>query len=211
MQASGPDFTQSNSDKIQKPEPIQDKPKETPSELPKQTQSSSSIKTPITTSQSTPAVGAVSKAAPQSNIKAIQQTNAHYSRNFLIGKTPQKPAYQSVSEVNSVTPANLCLLVANEKYLVFPLAGPGGRLATHAIKETGRTPLPPKHVECGSSITAFSLDPFDQDRLYTATEEGVIHVWNISTKESKELRGSYLSSISMRIYTKSRPSNPTHY
>lgn len=105
--------------------------------------------------------------------------NPQWSRAYLTGKTALKPEYDDVHGVASTLNASIQLLKANATYLFYPLAGPGGRLAVHPVKATGRLPLHPAALSAGSDILDFTLDPFDDSKVYVACTDGKIRAFSM--------------------------------
>jgi coronin-7 len=118
-------------------------------------------------------------------------SKGNYSRNFLAGKTSLKPAYESVTDINTVTPPHIPVFLANSEVLCYPLAGAGGRLAMHPVAQIGRMPTLPQHVECGSAVVAFELDPFQPSRVFAASEDSKIRIFEKG--QCRELTGEYVA------------------
>lgn len=69
---------------------------------------------------------------------------------------------------------------ANSDRVAVPLSGPGGKIAVLELKKTGRLPdgVMPALVH-GASIMDFQWDPFDNQRLAVACDDGMIRLWEI--------------------------------
>ncbi|KAG8039903.1 hypothetical protein G9C98_000632 [Cotesia typhae] len=69
---------------------------------------------------------------------------------------------------------------ANSDRVAVPLSGPGGKIAVLELKKTGRLPdgVMPALVH-GASIMDFQWDPFDNQRLAVACDDGIIRLWEI--------------------------------
>jgi coronin-7 len=103
----------------------------------------------------------------------------HWSRTFLGGKTALKPEYDDVHGVATTMGAAVQLLKSNTEYLFYPMSGPGGRLAVHALSDKGRLPTHPPTLACGSDIVDFVLDPFDARTVYIACSDAKIRIFNV--------------------------------
>ncbi|XP_017876072.1 coronin-7 isoform X2 [Ceratina calcarata] len=69
---------------------------------------------------------------------------------------------------------------ANPDRVAVPLSGPGGKIAVLELKKTGRLPdgVMPALVH-GASVMDFHWDPFDNQRLAVACDDGMIRLWEI--------------------------------
>ncbi|XP_018362550.1 PREDICTED: coronin-7 isoform X2 [Trachymyrmex cornetzi] len=69
---------------------------------------------------------------------------------------------------------------ANPDRVVVPLSGPGGKIAVLELKKTGRLPdgVMPALVH-GATVMDFQWDPFDNQRLAVACDDGIIRLWEI--------------------------------
>ncbi|XP_972622.1 coronin-7 isoform X2 [Tribolium castaneum] len=69
---------------------------------------------------------------------------------------------------------------ANPDRVAVPLSGPGGKIAIFELSKTGKLPdgVIPALVH-GSNIMDFAWDPFDNQRLAVACDDGVIKLWKI--------------------------------
>ncbi|XP_014488330.1 PREDICTED: coronin-7 isoform X2 [Dinoponera quadriceps] len=69
---------------------------------------------------------------------------------------------------------------ANPDRVAVPLSGPGGKIAVLELKKTGRLPdgVMPALVH-GTTIMDFQWDPFDNQRLAVACDDGMIRLWEI--------------------------------
>ncbi|XP_011297691.1 coronin-7 isoform X1 [Fopius arisanus] len=69
---------------------------------------------------------------------------------------------------------------ANPERVAVPLSGPGGKIAVLELKKTGRLPdgVMPALVH-GATIMDFAWDPFDNQRLAVACDDGIIRLWEI--------------------------------
>lgn len=102
-------------------------------------------------------------------------TPATWSRTTLSGTTPLLSAFTSVPAFDaSVAPAATSF-VATPTHLLYPLAGPGGRLAFFEIARAGRLPeaKDASWIETGVKVADFAVDPFDSCRVVTVSEDGI--------------------------------------
>ncbi|XP_015593294.1 coronin-7 isoform X1 [Cephus cinctus] len=69
---------------------------------------------------------------------------------------------------------------ANPDRVAVPLSGPGGKIAVLELKKTGRLPdgVMPALVH-GAAVMDFQWDPFDNQRLAVACDDGMIRLWDI--------------------------------
>ncbi|XP_043284475.1 coronin-7 isoform X2 [Venturia canescens] len=69
---------------------------------------------------------------------------------------------------------------ANSDRVAVPLSGPGGKIAVLELKKTGRLAdgVMPALVH-GASIMDFQWDPFDNQRLAVACDDGIIRLWEV--------------------------------
>ncbi|XP_014219371.1 coronin-7 isoform X2 [Copidosoma floridanum] len=69
---------------------------------------------------------------------------------------------------------------ANSDRVAVPLSGPGGKIAVMELKKTGRLPdgVMPALVH-GATVMDFQWDPFDNQRLAVACDDGMIRLWEI--------------------------------
>ncbi|GAA5943332.1 uncharacterized protein JCM15063_000767 [Sporobolomyces koalae] len=147
---------------------------------------SASNGTPSTPSQSnvttsTPVISSRT-AMPASNgttTTTSERFNPGWSRNFLLGKTPLKPDYFDVHDLSVTMSADIELVKANSDFFVFPLSGPGGRLAVHPIAHKGRLPVHIPALMCGSTVVNFELDPFDNRRVFVACDDDAVRVFEV--------------------------------
>lgn len=142
--------------------------------------SSVQTKAPAVSSQRS---GSTASIPPPS---AKKTSDTHWSRAFLAGKTHLKPEYEDVHNINSTTSASVQLLKANTKYFFYPLSGPGGRLAYHAISAKGRLPVQIPCIGSGHDIVDFALDPFKDERVFIAGSDGKVRVFEVAESRAEE-------------------------
>lgn len=149
----------------------------------------SNMATQATKASATSAVTSNAKAAaPSASVKKPAHAT-HWSRAFLAGKTHLKPEYEDVHNINSTTSASVQLLKANTKYFFYPLAGPGGRLAYHEIKQKGRFPVQIPCIGSGHDIVDFAFDPFNESRVFIAGSDGRVRVFELTDDGQEEVTG----------------------
>ncbi|XP_035728235.1 coronin-7-like isoform X4 [Vespa mandarinia] len=69
---------------------------------------------------------------------------------------------------------------ANSDRVAVPLSGPGGKIAVLELKKTGRLPdgVMPALVH-GATVMDFQWDPFNNQQLAVACDDGMIRLWEI--------------------------------
>ncbi|PWN30480.1 DUF1900-domain-containing protein [Jaminaea rosea] len=124
-----------------------------------------------------------SSAPPPQRYATAQKPRPHttaWSRATLAGSTPLLSAFTSVPAVDaSISPAARSFL-STPSHLLYPLAGPGGRLAFHELARAGRMPEAKdiSWIETGGKVFDFTSDPFDSRRVVTMADDGV-KVWRL--------------------------------
>ncbi|XP_011141113.1 coronin-7 isoform X2 [Harpegnathos saltator] len=92
---------------------------------------------------------------------------------------------------------------ANPDRVAVPLSGPGGKIAVLELKKTGRLPdgVMPALVH-GTTVMDFQWDPFNNQRLAVACDDGMIRLWEIPesglaepTNEPKHLIEAHTDKI----------------
>ncbi|KAK4053254.1 hypothetical protein OIO90_004028 [Microbotryomycetes sp. JL221] len=137
-------------------------------------------------SQSVSQSNAVNSAdVPQAN-KPSERYNSAWSRKFLAGKTPLKPDYHDVHGLSATMSPDVEMFKANRLYFFFPLGGPGGRLAVHAVAARGRLPADIPALVCGATIMSFELDPFVQSRVFVACDDSKVRMFELPTSGNPE-------------------------
>ncbi|KAK0556504.1 hypothetical protein OC846_001071 [Tilletia horrida] len=150
-------------------------------QAPTQAPATSSAAEPKPTShvQSTP----ITKSTPASTGAVVE-----WSRQSLTGSTPLLPEFNNVSGIATSVSADSRVLgltvIAPAQgsdshpqpgYLVFPLAGPGGRLGVHPLSQPGRFPLPAEiptlDGASGTALVDFVCSPFVSSTASTAGGE----------------------------------------
>ncbi|KAI9011899.1 hypothetical protein CLU79DRAFT_848786 [Phycomyces nitens] len=71
------------------------------------------------------------------------------------------------------------LIKTNGKFIAVPISGPGGRVAVIAANKPGRLPTHVPCVLCGSEVTNFQFNPFNEHTLATVSEDNKIRIWTI--------------------------------
>lgn len=134
------------------------------------------------------------QAAPRAAIAKTYGTpsTAAWSRTTLGGIAPLLPTYSSVPAFDtSVAPVARSFL-ATPTHLVYPLAGPGGRLAFHEIVREGRLPEAKdvSWIETGGKISDFEADPFNWSRVATVGGEEEVKLWRLPKAASLQPGGA---------------------
>ncbi|GAA5978078.1 hypothetical protein JCM11641_006621 [Rhodosporidiobolus odoratus] len=122
-----------------------------------------------------PATALASPKAPSPG----EPFNPGWSRKFLTGKTPLKPDYFDIKDLSATTSAEVVLLKATPTYLLYPLSGPGGRLAIHPLSRKGRLPTHPPALQTGATVVDFELDPFGGEKVFVAGDDGNVRVFEL--------------------------------
>ncbi|BGP40025.1 hypothetical protein JCM10450v2_004005 [Rhodotorula kratochvilovae] len=125
--------------------------------------------------------------------------NPTWSRKFLTGKTPLKPDFYDVHDLCTTMGADVALLKASPAYLLYPLSGPGGRLAFHPLSRPGRLPVHASCVAVGGAVVEFEVDPFAERRVFVAGEDGRVSVFELPAVEEwkeGETRGEAVRVLS---------------
>ncbi|KAI9364130.1 hypothetical protein BD770DRAFT_379332 [Pilaira anomala] len=71
------------------------------------------------------------------------------------------------------------LIQVNTKFIAVPISGPGGRVAIINADKPGRLPTLLPCLMCGSEVTNFKFDPFNDSILVTVSNDNKIRVWEI--------------------------------
>lgn len=85
---------------------------------------------------------------------------------------------------------------ANRLFMYFPLAGPGGRLGVHPVAAKGRLPTQIPSLAVGATIVDFELDPFDETRVFIASDDSKIRVFASPREGFEGDRGDALMVLS---------------
>lgn len=128
---------------------------------------------------SAPVAAPAQTATPASRTQPVTALNTRWSRRFLAGNSPAIPDYQNLSGLDTGTSPDARMLVANSRFLLFPMSGPGGRLGVHPISSKGRMPTLIPCLAGPSRLVDFALDPFDEHHAVTASEDGKLRVWTL--------------------------------
>lgn len=148
---------------------------------------------------STPAAEPVrtSATAPTQSVTTATTTPSHaaWSRTTLTGVTPLLSAFTSVPSFDSSVAPAASSLVATPSYLLYPLAGPGGRLAFHEITRQGRLPESKdiSWIETGGKVLDFAHDRFEDARVITGGEDG-LKIWQLPSASAKLQSGGTIPS-----------------
>lgn len=101
-------------------------------------------------------------------------------------------AHDNLDYVSSSYPAEFPLLLATSELLLFPVSGPGGRIAVHERTSKGRMPLvgDVRTIEVGTELVDWTLDPLEVDGgldVVTAGKDGKIKVWKVPKDGLKDV------------------------
>ncbi|KAJ3219531.1 Coronin-7 [Dinochytrium kinnereticum] len=99
------------------------------------------------------------------------------SFRFLESKTTV--VFDDLRSLNLNLPNDTTMLQHSDTYLAFPIAGPGGRVGVWPTSKTGRLPHKIPTLVCGSDLSDFKVDPFEQGRIVTLTDDGYARVWRV--------------------------------
>ncbi|GAA5824139.1 hypothetical protein JCM11251_001537 [Rhodosporidiobolus azoricus] len=129
-----------------------------------------------------PVPAAVQKHTPSTSSSAPdagELFNPGWSRKFLTGKTSLKPDYFDVKDLSATMGNDVQLLKATSLYLLYPLSGPGGRIAVHPLSQKGRLPTHPPALQSGATVVDFEVDPFLPTRVFVAGDDGAVRVFEL--------------------------------
>ncbi|GAA5897539.1 hypothetical protein JCM6882_003511 [Rhodosporidiobolus microsporus] len=135
--------------------------------------------TTSTAAKPSPAPAAAAAPTPAAPRSADEPFNPGWSRKFLTGKTPLKPDYFDVKDLSATMGNDVQLLKATSLYLLYPLSGPGGRLAVHPLSQKGRLPVHPPALQTGATVVDFEVDPFVPNRVFVACDDGAVRVFEL--------------------------------
>ncbi|OCF44702.1 actin cross-linking [Kwoniella heveanensis CBS 569] len=123
-----------------------------------------------------PTTRSTSAAAPSAPF------NPNWSRNFLAGKSPLIPSYDSIPALSSLHQDSR-ILKANSQFAFFPIQGTGGRLNAHPLSKKGRMSLGGEgYLASGVEMVDFDVELGGEGRVAIAGEDGVIRVWKIPSE-----------------------------
>ncbi|KAE8215228.1 hypothetical protein CF327_g1447 [Tilletia walkeri] len=139
----------------------------------------------------------IGRPATTSSVPA--QPAADWSRRFLAGSTPLIPEFNNVGGISTSLSAESRLLgltvirspttsSPQPGYLVFPLAGPGGRVGVHPLSQPGRFPLladlPALDGGSGTAVVDFACSPFASEgggEVYVLNADSKIRKWTLAS------------------------------
>ncbi|CAG9762430.1 unnamed protein product [Ceutorhynchus assimilis] len=99
----------------------------------------------------------------------------------LKGTTAHKSFHiENIRNLSRQIPGECDGFHANPQRVAVPLSGPGGKIAIFELSKTGKLPdgVIPTLVQ-GNNIMDFQWDPFDNQQLAVACDDGVIKIWKI--------------------------------
>lgn len=125
------------------------------------------------------------QAIRKSEVPAPKRTSTVFGRVSKFRHLKGTPAHKSlhienIRNLSRQIPGECDGFHANPERVAVPLSGPGGKIAIFELSKTGRLPdgVIPALVH-GSSIMDFCWDPFDNNRLAVACDDGMIKLWRI--------------------------------
>lgn len=132
------------------------------------------------TAQATHAVSDPVQESPAKPIKAF--TGVRTSKFRHLQGTPMHKSnnIENVRNLSISLPGDSDAFQVNQKFVAYPLSGPGGQIAVVPLNKPCRLPdsgLPA--IQCGSSVLDFAMDPFNRQQLAAACESGFVSIWEI--------------------------------
>jgi coronin-7 len=151
----------------------------TPSETP----STISTETPKSASQSSPSKPDSTQTASTKSAPVIQSPtplSRDYTRKFLTGRLLHLSTHYTSLPPHPTTTSLNRTLTTTSSQILFPLSGPGGRIALLSLSNPGRHETPPT-FSTGAPLVDFEARAYGQaTRVVTAGEDGVVKVWEVS-------------------------------
>ncbi|KAI8374237.1 uncharacterized protein BYT42DRAFT_575596 [Radiomyces spectabilis] len=99
---------------------------------------------------------------------------------YLVGKFYHPSTYYDDLRGLSINKSGTFdLIQANTSFIAVPITGPGGRVGIISVDKPGRLPVHIPSLLCGSEVTNFQFDPFNNQVIATASEDNKIRVWSI--------------------------------
>jgi len=160
----------------------------TPSLLPTREKSEENAGKP-----SKPAVVLRPKVSPEpSSLRPVSMSMSSSSRGksifggrlskfkHLKGDVVLKGKFDNLKNLSRTVPGESNFFHANPDRVAVPIAGPGGKIAIFDTNKPGRIPdgVQPALIN-GSTVLDFAFDPFDNNRLVAACDDGHLRVWKI--------------------------------
>lgn len=107
-------------------------------------------------------------------------TNREYTRKYLEGR-PQHPrnSYTTLVGLNASLPNTARMVDATPAFIIFPLAGPGGRLGIIPYERAGRQPPLITGFTGGAQVVDFEADKFQRGRVVSAHADQAVRVWTV--------------------------------
>jgi len=115
-------------------------------------------------------------ATPAANI-AMKFGAQASSYRFMNGKV--KVQYDNLNGYWDNLTNEIDGIEANNKFIAIPINGPGGRIAILKTRDSGRIPTTMNCILCGSTMTYYKFNPFNQNILITGNENGNVQIWTI--------------------------------
>uniref|UniRef100_A0A0K2SZ79 Coronin n=1 Tax=Lepeophtheirus salmonis TaxID=72036 RepID=A0A0K2SZ79_LEPSM len=111
-----------------------------------------------------------------SKFKHLKGESLHKSKHF-----------ENLKNLSKTVPAECNMVHANRKRIVLPISGPGGKLAVFEISKSGRIPDGVLPVLINkSNVMDFMWDPFDDNHLVAACDDGYLRHWKIPDSGLKQ-------------------------
>jgi len=99
------------------------------------------------------------------------------SYRFMNGKV--KVQYDNLSTYWDNLTNEIDGIEVNNKFIAIPINGPGGRIGILKTRDSGRISSTINCVICGSTMTYYKFNPFNQNMLVTGIENGNVQLWTI--------------------------------
>lgn len=121
-----------------------------------------------------------SNKVDRTEFREIDDKPREYTRKYLSGKMHHpRNSYTSLTSLNASLPNTARMVDATEKYIVIPLAGPGGRVGILEHGNSGRMPPSIPAFAGGATVADFELDRFTAGRCVSAHIDQTVRVWQI--------------------------------
>ena len=155
-------------------------------QTPSETQSTISTEQPKSTSQpaqSSPVETDSPQTIPNKSVLQSQLTvplSRDYTRKFLTGRLLHPSTHYTSLPPHPTTTSLHRTLAATRSHILFPLSGPGGRIAILSLSAPGRHETPAT-FSTGAALVDFEPCSYSGNmRVVTAGEDGVVKVWEVT-------------------------------
>ncbi|KAI8930260.1 hypothetical protein BC831DRAFT_499742 [Entophlyctis helioformis] len=112
------------------------------------------------------------KTAPTAKFVSLPK---HSPYRFVAGKPSAE--FEDLKGLSINLPNESDAFQANTKFLAFAMAGPGGRIGIWPTSQKGRLPARIPCIVNGSDLLDFKFDPFNENRVLTACDDGRIRTF----------------------------------